>query len=138
TLAVCGLFAQLVLVQRFQLSARLMIQAGVALMVAAFGLFVVGGGFATYLLALASLGVGLGLVRPGTAAAASLSVGPNEQGAAAGLVGGVAVIGNVFGPMLGTTLYEMGHTGPYILNGVIMTAILIFLFANSRLRNLKA
>ena len=43
-----------------------------------------------------------------------------HDGPAAGVVGGVSVIGNVFGPMLGTTLYQLLPIGPYLLNGAIM------------------
>ncbi|HUI26451.1 MAG TPA: MFS transporter [Candidatus Kryptonia bacterium] len=134
TLAVSGLFAQLVVVQRFQPSARLMIRAGTPLMLAAFLLFVTGRGYATYLMALVSLGLGIGLVRPGNAAAASLAVEADEQGSAAGVVGGVSVIGNVFGPMLGTKLYQVLTIGPYLLNAAVMASVLVYLFANPRLR----
>ena len=40
----------------------------------------------------------------------------------AGLLGGLAVLGNVFGPMLGTTLYTLSPRAPYALNGALMTA----------------
>ena len=100
TLALAGLFAQLVIVQRFQPSPRWLMRIGTTMMVAAFALFVVGTGYAAVVGALALLGLGLGFVRPGSAAGASLSVNPSEQGSVAGVVGGVAVIGNVFGPML--------------------------------------
>ncbi len=134
TLAVSGLFAQLILVQRFRPSARFMVRAGLPLMLAAFVLFAAGSSFVTYLLALVLLGLGIGLVRPGNAAAASLAVEPNEQGAAAGLVGGVSVIGNVFGPMLGTQLYQRWPIGPYLLNAVIMAGVFVYLLTNRRLR----
>lgn len=135
-MAVAGLFAQLVLVQRLRLSARVMIQGGVPLLVLAFVLLIVGGSFAVYLAGMSSLGLGLGLVRPGSSAAASLSVEANEQGSVAGVISGIAVVGNVFGPLLGTKLYEVMPTGPYVLNGVIMAAILLFVFANGRVRGL--
>jgi MFS family permease len=138
TLAVSGLFAQLVVVQRFHPSARVMMRAGAVLMVGAFVLFVIGSGFAVYIVALMGLGLGLGLVRPGSAAAASLSVEPNEQGSVAGMIGGVAVVGNVFGPMLGTTLYTFAHTGPYILNAVIMTGATALIFRSRRVRLIRA
>ena len=77
-------------------------------------------------------------MRPGSAAAASLSVEPNEQGSVAGILSGVAVIGNVFGPMLGTTLYAFERTGPYILNAVIMVGVLILVFSNRRVRLIRA
>ena len=138
TLAVSGLFAQLVIVQRFQPSARSMIRSGLPLMLVAFLLLVMGSTYITYLAALASLGVGIGLVRPGNAAAASLAVGAAEQGAAAGVVGGVSVIGNVFGPMLGTQLYQLLPIGPYLLNSVVMACVLGFALTNVRLRHLRA
>jgi len=137
-LAVAGLFAQLVIVQRFRPAARHMMRAGVALMVLAFSLFVVGEQVATFFAALACLGIGLGLVRPGAAAAASLSVQPNEQGSVAGMIGGVAVVGNVFGPMLGTTLYGYLRTGPFLLNAVIMSFVLVLVFTSRRIRNVRA
>lgn len=138
TLAVAGLFAQLVVVQRFRPSARWMMRTGTVLMLAAFLLFIVGGAFAVYVGGLTCLGLGLGLVRPGSAAAASLSVEANEQGSVAGMLGGVAVIGNVFGPMLGTTLYSFARTGPYILNAVIMVAAIALVFSNRRVRLIRA
>jgi len=138
TLAVSGLVAQLVVVQRFRPSARLMMRVGALLMVGAFGLFVIGGGFLLYIVALMCLGLGLGLVRPGSAAAASLSVEPNEQGSVAGMIGGVAVIGNVFGPMLGTTLYTFARTGPYILNAGIMVGATALIFRSRRVRLIRA
>lgn len=138
TLAVAGLFAQLVLVQRFRPTARHMLRAGVPLALAAFVVFAVAHSYPAYLLALVLLGIGLGLMRPGSAAGASLSVEANEQGATAGLVNGVAVLGNVFGPMIGTSLYALSPIGPYVLNAAIMTFAFILLFTNRRLRNLRA
>lgn len=138
TLAVAGLFAQLVVVQRFQPSPRWLMRVGTTMMVAAFALFVAGSGYGAVVVALALLGLGLGFVRPGTAAGASLSVMSSEQGSVAGVVGGVAVIGNVFGPMLGTWLYELRHTAPFMLNGAIMAAVLVYVCSSRRLRGVRA
>jgi MFS family permease len=133
-LAAAGLFSQLVLVQRLRPTSRTMIQTGVPLMVLAFLILVVGGNFVLHLVALGSLGLGLGLVRPGSAAGASLAVSAEEQGAVAGLLGGLAVLGNVFGPMLGTTLYTYSPRAPYALNGALMTGMLLFVLVNPRIR----
>ncbi len=138
TLAVAGLFSQLVFVRRFRPTARQMLHLGVPLSVAAFVIFSVAHSYAAYLVALTLLGIGLGLMRPGSAAGASLSVEANEQGAVAGLVNGVAVLGNVFGPMLGTSLYALSPIGPYVLNTAIMAAAWSLLFTNRRLRYLRA
>jgi len=137
TLAVAGLIAQLVLVQRLRPTARRMLRTGVPLALAAFVVLALAHSYPAYLTALLLLGIGLGLMRPGSAAGASLSVEANEQGAAAGLVNGVAVLGNVFGPMLGTTLYALSPIGPYVLNAAIMSAAWGLLFASPRLRNLR-
>src|SRR5262249_3666902 len=125
-LAAAGLFSQLVLLQGLRPTSRTLIQTGVPLMVLAFLVPVVGGNFVLDLVALGSLGLGLGLVRPGSAAGASLAVSAEEQGAVAGLLGGLAVLGNVFGPMLGTTLYTYSPRAPYALNGALMTGMLLF------------
>jgi MFS family permease len=138
TLAASGLFAQLVLVQRLRPRARAMIQWGVPLILLAFTLLVAGRSLLVCLVALGSLGLGLGLVRPGSAAGASLAVTADEQGAVAGLLGGLAVLGNVFGPMLGTTLYTLSPRAPYALNGVIMAAVLAFVLASPRIRGMRS
>jgi hypothetical protein len=137
-MAVAGLLAQLVVVQRLRPTARQMLRAGVPLALAAFVVFIVSHSYPAYLSGLVLLGVALGLMRPGSAAGASLSVGAHEQGAVAGLVNGVAVLGNVIGPMIGTTLYEIDPIGPYVLNAAIMAGAWALLFANRRLRQLRA
>jgi MFS family permease len=136
-LAVSGLFSQLVLVQRLHPQARTMLRVGTALMLGAFAVLVVGRTLPIYLLALAALGMGLGLVRPGTSAGASLSVGAHEQGAVAGVMGGLAVVGNVLGPMLGTTLYQLTPSAPYVMNFVVMTLALGVVVASPRMRMLR-
>jgi MFS family permease len=137
TLAAAGLFAQLVLVQRLRPTARALLQWGVPLILLAFVLLVLGRSLGVYLAALTSLGLGIGLVRPGSAAGASLAVSAEEQGAVAGLLGGLAVLGNVFGPMLGTTLYAFSPRAPYALNALIMSAVLVFVFLNPRIRAMR-
>jgi MFS family permease len=136
-MAIAGLLAQLVLVQRLRPTARHMLRVGAPLAVAAFLMFIVLHSYPAYLLGLVMLGIALGLIRPGSAAAASLSVEAHEQGAVAGLVNGVAVLGNVFGPMIGTSLYSISPIGPYVLNATIMAGAWALLFGNRRLRQLR-
>jgi len=137
-LAVSGLIAQLFIVQRFRPTARRMLRIGLPLSVSAYAIFTLRAGLPSYFAALVLLGIGLGLIRPGSAAGASLSVDSHEQGSVAGMVNGVAVLGNVVGPMIGTTLYAMNPIGPYVLNTAVMGAAWILLFANQRLRTLRA
>ena len=137
-LAASGLFSQLVLVQRLHPSSRTMLYTGVPLTILAFAALVSGGSLAVYVGALAMLGIGLGLVRPGTSAGASLSVGLGEQGAVAGVMGGLAVVGNVVGPMVATTLYQLDHRAPYLLCLTIMTGALAIIVTSRRIRGLRA
>lgn len=136
-LAGAGLLAQLVLVQRFRMTPSTMIHAGLPLALAAFVLISLRPPFAVDVAALAVLGVGLGLVRPGNAAGASLAVGAEEQGAVAGMLGSIGVLGNVFGPLLGTSLYSLTPTAPYLLNAAIMAVGLTFSVAHPRLRHVR-
>lgn len=137
-LALASLFSQLVLVQRLRPTARTMIVGGLPLCFVAFCLMIGGSHFAVYLAAMLFLGTGLGLVRPGTAAAASLAVEPDEQGAVAGLTNAIGVLGNVFGPLLGTSLYALTPRAPYLLNAVLMALAIVFVRAHPRLRELRS
>ena len=137
-LAVSGLFSQLVLVQRLRPSSRTMLRTGVPLMLVAFAILVIGHGLPTYLVALGALGLGLGLVRPGAAAGASLSVDVHEQGAVAGVMSGLAVIGNVFGPPLGTTLYQLTPRAPYVMSLGVMALAFAIVLTSPRMRALRA
>jgi MFS family permease len=137
-LAVATLTAQLVLVQRLRPSARAMMRGGIGLMLVAFAILVTGNELPTFLAALAALGVGLGLVRPGTSAGASLAVGADEQGAVAGVMSGLSVIGNVVGPMTATSLYELTPRAPFVMNFAIMTGALLVVLGNRRVRGLRA
>jgi MFS family permease len=136
-LAFSGLFAQLVVVQRFKPSAKTMVVAGVPLMFLSFVALCTYRGIYGNVVSLLALGIGLGLVRPGSAAAASVSVEPHEQGSVAGLINGVAVVGNIVGPMLGTALYEVTPIGPYLMNASLMGAVLVFTFTSTRVRAVR-
>jgi MFS family permease len=137
-LAVAGLFAQLGLIQRLRPTSRTMLRVGVPLMLLAFLVLAAGEGYAAALVALATLGVGIGLVRPGSAAGASISVGAEEQGSVAGLLGGVTVVGNVFGPMLATGLYAYTPRAPFLMNATLMAGVMLFVLRSRRIRRLRS
>lgn len=136
-LALSGLVAQLLIVQRFRPSARSMIAVGAPLMTIAFAGLALARDLGECALALALLGLGLGLVRPGATAGASLTAAADEQGSAAGTVGGLSVIGNVVGPIVGTSLYHHSHVAPYVLNTVLMIAAMAYALPHPRVRALK-
>ena len=119
-MSLSALFAQLVIVQRFSPSARLLMRAGGIVTILSFLLFVMSHQFGPVVFALILNGLGFGLVRPGYSAAASLAVDPHEQGAIAGLTGATAGAGFIFGPMIATGLYRLSPFAPYIFGAALM------------------
>lgn len=75
---------------------------------------------------LAAYGVaafGMGFVFPSFQALAADSVEAHEQGAAAGTVAAVQGLGMVAGPLLGTLLYRVSPSAPYLLVGGVLVVL---------------
>ncbi|HEY1638235.1 MAG TPA: MFS transporter [Rhizomicrobium sp.] len=122
--AMAALFVQFVVVQRSGLSVRVLTAAGLTLATVSNVLFLVASHFTVVMLALVLSGLGFGLARPGFTTGASLSVGPEEQGAVAGLLNAAGAAGFVFGPAIGG-LYEFSPYLPYALGAAMMLALLV-------------
>jgi len=133
--SLAALFAQLVVVQRFNMSGRALIRWGSVITIASFVLFVVGRQFGPLVMALIISGLGFGMVRPGYAAAASLAVDPHEQGAIAGLTGATSGAGFIFGPLIATGLYRISPQAPYIFGAVLTTIMYIYALFSPHLKN---
>ncbi len=134
-MSVAGLFAQLVVVQLYKLSARALIYWGSAVALFSNVLFAVGHQFGPLVFALIMSGLGFGMVRPGYAAAASLAVDPHEQGAVAGLTGATGAAGFIFGPLIATGLYRIAPSAPYIFGAALMVLLCAFAVWSPHLRN---
>jgi MFS family permease len=74
--------------------------------------------------ALASLG--FGMYRPGFTSGASLAVAPQEQNAAAGMVTSVNGVPYIAGPALGVALYAIWMPLPFVLTGILMLALALW------------
>jgi MFS family permease len=74
------------------------------------------------------------MLRPGIAAAASLSVSSEEQGAMAGLTGGAGAAGFIFAPLVGNGLYSWSHVAPYWFGAILMALLLLFVITNPRIK----
>jgi MFS family permease len=133
--AVAALFAQLVVVQRFDLSARTLMRWGSIACILSFALFAIGHQFGPLVFALMINGLGFGMVRPGYAAAASLSVDPHEQGAIAGLTGATSGAGFIFGPMIATALYRVAPSAPFVFGGGLMLVCYLYALFSPHLKN---
>lgn len=112
--ALAALFAQLVLVPRLKPSPRVAMIAGGGIISGAAVLLASATVYAAIVAGFALMGLGLGLARPGMFAGMSLAVGPEEQGAVAGLGSATAGVGFVTAPAIGLGLYtEIGPSAPY-------------------------
>jgi MFS family permease len=69
------------------------------------------------------VGAGSALAIPSANALGSLSVGREEQGAAAALMSAAPPAGFIFGPLIGAALYRVDHALPLIASAVLMTGL---------------
>jgi MFS family permease len=137
-MALATLFSQLVLVQRFNISARALIHWGTLIGFASFVMLAVGGPFGALVSALTISGIGFGMVRPSYTAAASLTVNAEEQGAVAGIISATSAAGFIFGPQAATALYPLMHRAPWIWGAVMMAGLYAYALLSPQLRNAGA
>jgi len=132
--AIATLFAQFVLVQRFKLTTQFLIYAGILVALVSNILVIVAPNYGLIAFALVLSGLGFGMLRPGIAAAASLAVSPDEQGAVAGLTSGAGASGFIFAPLIGNALYGVAPALPYWLGTALLAGLFIYAFTNRRLK----
>ena len=133
--AIAALFAQFVLVQRFKLTSRFLIYAGIIVAIASNLMVIVATNYGLLAFALVLSGLGFGMLRPGIAAAASLSVSADEQGAVAGLTGGAGAAGFIFAPLIGNALYSWSSIAPYWLATVLLAILFLYVASNTRIKS---
>ncbi|TDE84844.1 MFS transporter [Deinococcus sp. S9] len=104
-----------------------LIMLGLLVMGAGMLLLPLASAYWTITAALAVVGIGSAILGPSLSAALSLSVGPNGQGAVAGLNSSALALGRMTGPLIGTGLYQnAGHGAPYLLSGGVLMALLVW------------
>jgi MFS family permease len=135
---VVAVLVQGVLVRRFKWTPRALIQTGVPIALVGFIGLIFAHHFSVLTFALALQGFGQGLALPGVTAATSLSVSEREQGAVAGLNSSSHGLGRVFGPVVGTSLYEFRAELPYAVSAGLLVLVLGFLLVSTRLRRAVA
>ena len=82
----------------------------------------------------AAVSMGIGFARPGFTAGSSLSVGPHEQGAIAGLMMSLAGLSFLAPPVIGVALYELAESAPFVANALMLAVATALCFINARLR----
>lgn len=111
--ALSSLLAQAVVVQRFNLKPMTLVRVGIPIMMLGFLILACAQQNSWLIGCLGFVGFGMGLTLSGFTSAATLSVSANEQGAVAGVIAASPALGFIFGPIIGTTLYQYGETWPY-------------------------
>lgn len=135
---IAALFAQMVLIRRLKVTPLALLRVGIPLMLVALTLLIVSTDFAMLTLALIVDGLGTGLAFPSYRSAITFAVEPHEQGAAAGLTSAVGGLGYVFGPFLGTALYDVHMLLPYLCGMVVLVSGLALLMMHPRTRAVPA
>lgn len=136
--SLAALVAQLIIVQRFNMSARSLIVLGSFVALASFVLFAVSHQFGPMVVALVISGLGFGMVRPGYAAASSLAVDPDEQGAVAGIIGATSAAGFIFGPLIATKLYKLSPMAAFWFGAILMAVLCAYVLLSPHLRRAGA
>ncbi|MDO8288476.1 MAG: MFS transporter [Parvibaculum sp.] len=142
-MAVATLFAQIGLIQRFNLSVQFLLRWGSIVSIASYVLLIIGGSYGVLVTALTLAGFGFGLLRPGLGAGASLSVSRHDQGAMAGFISGTSATGMILTPFIflnsfiGFNIYQEWHQAPFIVGALLCCALLAFAFWHPSMRNLN-
>jgi MFS family permease len=142
-MAMAALFAQIGLIQRFNLSVQFLLRWGAVTTIASYVLLIVGGSYGVLVTALTLAGFGFGLLRPGMQAGASLSVSRRDQGAIAGFISGTAATGMILTPFIflnsfiGYNVYDEIHVAPFIAGGVLAGIILLFSLFHPAMKGLN-
>jgi len=111
-----------------------LMRSGIPVVAAGLAALAVAQSFAPMVAALALVGLGLGLAIPGYTAAPTLLVAGDEQGGVAGLVAATNALTFVFGPLVGTALYELAPSCPYIVGALLISALFVFVLMHLSVR----
>lgn len=129
---VVGVLVQGVWVRRVRWPPRTLIGLGLPLLLLGYLGLVFAPNFGWLTLSLVLLGLG-SLTNPGLAAAQSLAVSDDEQGAVAGLSSAAQALGRMLGPVVGTSLYGLSPAYPYIFSAALIGLALLFFLARPQL-----
>lgn len=125
-------FTQLVLVQRIRWSPLQLLKLGLPVTATGYALMALATDIEHLWLAMACFGAGMGITVPAFNAGASLSVGPHEQGALAGLLGSAASLGYLFGPLIGGYLYGLAPALPFWGAALALLPLTVFIWLQRR------
>lgn len=124
---------QVTVMQRVKLKPTQLIRVGLVSLMCGAAIISSFSSFTVLAVGMAFLGAGMGLCIPAISAGTSLAVGPEEQGAAAGLVSACPAIGFVAGPICAGALYQVhGPLAPLFSAAVFFVVLLTLVLAERK------
>lgn len=132
--AAATLMAQWGLIPLLKLQPRDLMRWGAGLALVGNLMSIASPGYYGVVIGYAVVSMGVGFARPGFTAGSSLSVGPSEQGAVAGLMMSLAGLSFLAPPVIGVALYEFSEPAPFIANALLLAAATALCFVSARLR----
>ncbi|OFX05990.1 MAG: hypothetical protein A3E78_01385 [Alphaproteobacteria bacterium RIFCSPHIGHO2_12_FULL_63_12] len=131
--AMASLFSQLVLVQRFNLLPATLMRAGPVLICIGHAIIAISAEIGPLVFGMLLSGLGAGMLIPGYAGGASLSVTADEQGSAAGLSNAAGASGFIFAPILGHFFYSFGPSALFVATATLAGGCAVYAFAEKGL-----
>ena len=128
--ALFAFLAQWLIVQKINLKPEQFVRLGLLSLLAATIFVERFQDFSLLGVGMAFMGTGLGLSMPSISAGASLAVGPEEQGAVAGLVSSCPAIGFVVGPLAAGWLYQQQESWASVFSAGVFALLLIIMLFN--------
>lgn len=132
--AAATLMAQWGLIPLLKLQPRDLMRWGAGLALVGNLMSIASPGYYGVVVGYAVVSMGVGFARPGFTAGSSLSVGPAEQGAVAGLMMSLAGLSFLGPPVIGVALYEVSEAAPFVANALLLAAATVLCFVSVRLR----
>ncbi|MBT77657.1 MAG: hypothetical protein CL798_05670 [Chromatiales bacterium] len=131
SMAIVTLVVQVCIMQVWKLTPRFLLRTAFFIFAVVLMLFANSSSLAALYFCFAGMGFAFALAAPGLSAAASLAVGPHEQGAVAGWLASAPAFGMVFGPALGGFIYKISPNVPMIGGAALLILVgVIFWFIN--------
>jgi MFS family permease len=127
--AVAGLLAQWGLIRMFRMSPRDLLRWGAGIAALANLIMAFAHSYQAVVIGFALSSLGFGFCRPGFTAGASLAVSQAEQARAAGAIAAVNGVNAVVAPLF-VILYGVSHPAPFVLNAVLLGALVVYAVAD--------
>ncbi|WP_026119072.1 MFS transporter [Nocardiopsis ganjiahuensis] len=134
TAGVAIVISQAVIVPLSRWSPPALLRVGTATAVVGFAALAVDARITGFVLAMAVIGLGLGIAMPGYTAGPTLLVSREEQGGLAGLLSANIGLTFIIAPTASTALYSLWPPLPILTGGAVMLSVFAFVLLHPRLR----